>query len=612
MRGPRRRTGSWSLPATAQDGRLVDDLASGGFCAVEVDTAGLTQPAITLDTLTQRWVRRSRRSSDGQLVAFDLRGRPSQPCGFPRRSRRHAARRPGASPAARHVVTATMARLPETSRRPSRLVSTWAPLGVVALVPLFLLFGRSHQIGDPDTFWHIRAGDYLLQTWQFAGPDPWSPFTANAWVLHEWVPELALSLAYRVDGLTGVAWAWYVGTVLVALAFYVSCRSQGRIVLSAIATVLALLGAAASLTPRPQLVSIALAAVVTAAWLSTARDGRARWWLVPMTWVWACSHGMWFVSPLVGCAVVLGLLLNRDRAKPLRRLGAVALSCVLVAAITPAGPSLLLAPLSVSGYTRFVSEWDPPRLTSPPVAVTVLLLVGRRSHLGPLRASRLVGPRAGLDRRARVGPRVYADRRHRRRHGRTSRRGGRVECPAPGAGREPPEPATRRAPVEWLTLAASLLVGAALAAVILPATTATPDRMPVGLDAALDRLPSGHGGHERVRARRLPPVPPSGPRAGHRRTDRAVHGRLRRGVPRRPRRQAGMDRRSSNERAPRRLSCRSSRRLPTPFLVSSAGGVWAQTATTFSSWSRRPPLADVERVSATPPAESECSGRTSG
>ena len=204
---------------------------------------------------------------------------------------------------------------------PNRLVSTWAPLGVVALVPLFLLFGRSHQIGDPDTFWHIRAGDDLLENWRFAGPDPWSPFTANTWVLHEWVPELALSLANRVDGLTGVAWAWYMGTVLVALAFYASCRSQGRIVLSVIATVLALLGAAASLTPRPQLVSIALVAVVTAAWLSSARDGRARWWLVPMTWVWACSHGMWFVSPLVGGAVVLGLLLNRDRTKPLRRLG---------------------------------------------------------------------------------------------------------------------------------------------------------------------------------------------------------------------------------------------------------------------------------------------------
>ena len=50
----------------------------------------------------------------------------------------------------------------ETARRPSRLVSTWVPLGFVALVPVFLLLGRSHQVVDPDTFWHIRAGDFLL------------------------------------------------------------------------------------------------------------------------------------------------------------------------------------------------------------------------------------------------------------------------------------------------------------------------------------------------------------------------------------------------------------------------------------------------------------------
>ena len=272
-------------------------------------------------------------------------------------------------------MTVTVAPASETARPPSRLVSTWAPLVsspwcrcscCSAEATRLAIRTRSGTSAPVTTSW---------QTWQFAGPDPWSPFTANTWVLHEWVPELALSLANRVDGLTGVAWAWYVGTVLVALAFYASCRSQGRIVLSAIATVLALLGAAASLTPRPQLVSIALAAVVTAAWLSSARDGRARWWLVPMTWVWACSHGMWFVSPLVGGAVVLGLLLNRDETKPLRRLADSSHSRAHSSRPShPRDRPLLLAPLSVSGYTRFVSEWDPPRLSSPPVAVTLLLL----------------------------------------------------------------------------------------------------------------------------------------------------------------------------------------------------------------------------------------------
>jgi hypothetical protein len=410
-------------------------------------------------------------------------------------------------------MTVAVAPASETARRPSRLVSTWAPLGVIALVPLFLLLGRSHQVGDPDTFWHIRAGDHLLETWQFTGPDPWSPFTTNTWVLHEWVPELALSWADRVDGLTGVAWAWYIGTVLVALAIYASCRSQGRIVLATIATVLVLLGAAASLTPRPQLVTIALAAVVTAAWMSSARDGRARWWLIPLTWVWACSHGMWFVSPLVGGAVVVGLLLDRDRTTSLRRLTAVAFSCLLVAAVTPAGPSLLLAPLSVSGYTRFVSEWDPPRLSSPPVAVTLLLLAvvaalwvrsGRRVSWASLLLwvvalgwavayTRTVAVAAAM-----AAPLVVAA----------------VSSVLPPEAADNRSEAVRKHRVEWITLATSVVVCAVLAAVVLPASTSTPDRMPTGLDTALDRLPAGTvvfdeyglGGYLRYRHPDLVPV----------------------------------------------------------------------------------------------------------
>ena len=269
-------------------------------------------------------------------------------------------------------------------------------------------------------------------------------------------------------------------------------RLRRRVVFDAgaTATVLALLGAAASLTPRPQLVSIALAAVVTAAWLSSARDGRARWWLVPVTWVWACSHGMWFVSPLVGCAVVLGLLLNRDRTKPLRRLGTVAILSLLVAAITPAGPSLLLSPLSVSGYTRFVSEWDPPRLASPPVAVTLLLLAvvaaiwvrsGRRVSWAQILVwvvalgwaiayTRTVAVAAAM-----AAPLVVAV----------------VSSALPPEAAESRSEVVRQRRVEWITVAASVVVGAVLAAVVLPASTSTPDRMPTGLDAALDRLPAG-------------------------------------------------------------------------------------------------------------------------
>ena len=63
---------------------------------------------------------------------------------------------------------------------------------------------------------------------------------------------------------------------------------------------------------------LCLFAVVTGAALATVDDGRPRWWVVPLTWVWACTHGTWILgiamTALVACA---GLLDRRD--DPLRR-----------------------------------------------------------------------------------------------------------------------------------------------------------------------------------------------------------------------------------------------------------------------------------------------------
>ncbi len=224
-----------------------------------------------------------------------------------------------------------------------------------------------------------------------------------------------------------------------ALAFYASCRSQGRIVLSAIATVLALLGAAASLTPRPQLVSIALSAVVTAAWLSSARDGRARWWLIPLTWVWACSHGMWFVSPLVGGAVVLGLL-HRPRSRPPEAVAPArdprgllwARRCGHARRTGPAARSALR--LRVHPVRQRVGSATP---VIPAGSGDLAPPTGRGGDLGAVSTARPLGVRVRLGPGARLGPRLCPDCRHCCRHGRASRRRRAVERAPARTHREP-------------------------------------------------------------------------------------------------------------------------------------------------------------------------------
>ena len=115
-------------------------------------------------------------------------------------------------------------------------------------------------------------------------------------------------------------------------------------------------------------------------------------------------------GPMVAGAVDLGLgLLSRhvDRRSPPRRrrtrrdgYSTAPLAASEVPGTRPAGnrcgrgdhpcrSRLLLAPLSVSGYAKYVSEWDPPSLTSPSVAITlgmlvvVLVIWGRRASRVP-------------------------------------------------------------------------------------------------------------------------------------------------------------------------------------------------------------------------------------
>lgn len=252
----------------------------------------------------------------------------------------------------------------------------WAPIVVIAAAPMVMLKNTLRPISDPDTFWHLSAGEHLWRSWQFSGPAPAPRFATRPWTLHEWAPELVMAAAARVGGLPAVALVHALTASALLLALYVACRLHTGPLPSAVAATVAWIGASASIAPRPQMVSFILLALVTSTWLRTARDRRARWWLVPLTFVWACSHGLWLAGVLVGFAVVGACLLDgRVTRREAGKLVLVPLLSVVAAAVTPVGPRLLLSPLEVRGYSKYVTEWAPASLAQPAFLATTLLSV---------------------------------------------------------------------------------------------------------------------------------------------------------------------------------------------------------------------------------------------
>lgn len=390
-----------------------------------------------------------------------------------------------------------------------RLVVLLVPATVVVVAPLLRLF----PIGDPDTYWHLATGDWLRKSWQFRGPDPFGTMATRDWALHEWLPELVLSLVHSAFGLAATALVLPLGIALVAVTVHLVCRQRASALVSAAVTAATLSAMTASLTLRPHLVTFALAAVTAGAWLRTADDGRARWWLVPLTWVWACSHGMWFLGPVIGAAVlgpaVVHGLLGQHRSRHLvshgvrhpggvGRWGRPALVLLLSAAagaVTPVGPALLLAPLHVSETTQYIDEWRRPALTDIGFVWFLVLVLAtlvawgvarRRARRGADVTHLAVWTRVGLLVLGTALALVYL---------RTIPVGAAIVAPVAAeslqrvvARRVPRTPVRRQ---ERISLGAAVVVAVTAAAVLIAPSSPLADGVDARVDAALARLPDG-------------------------------------------------------------------------------------------------------------------------
>lgn len=370
-----------------------------------------------------------------------------------------------------------------SSRSSRSPVPTWMPFVLVLTLMGMAARQGFRPIGDPDTWWHLRLGDDIWSHWNLTDPAPWTRFATEPWVTTQWLPEVVASRVEHLFGIPGVVWLLCAGLVLLTAVLYLVCRGEAGVVAAAVTTFVAFLGMSATLTPRPQLVSFILLLIVTSAWLRTARDLRPRWWLIPLSWLWACSHGMWFSGIVVGAVVVFGLILDRRiRGAITLRLLAIPIASLLLAGMTPVGPSLLLSPFSVAGVSQFITEWAPPsaRDLSPAATAMMIAIVA----ISWARGRQVAWTQVGLLLVAAGWALLSA---------RTVTLAAAMTAPLMAAALQSllPEPTPRISRREVGALGAGGVVALAVVALLLPASpsTGTPAKVPNALNAALDRLP---------------------------------------------------------------------------------------------------------------------------
>ena len=255
------------------------------------------------------------------------------------------------------------------------------PASAIAVAAFFALVALPRPaipLIDGDVYWHIRAGETVLDSGSVPKADTWSIVGEGMrWTSQDWGSNVLLALGWRVGELgtsvLSIGWALLVVVALALLWWGFKRRRPdagwlGRIVWLAAGLIVA----GPTLGVRVQVVDLTLAAAVLACLWAFEADRRSRWLVaLPLiTLLWANLHAGWPLVSLLGGTVLVGEAMDRvlRRGTPLAwrdlaRLGAALAVSGLVIAANPNGLDLYLYPLrtsSIAAHRDFVSEWQPP------------------------------------------------------------------------------------------------------------------------------------------------------------------------------------------------------------------------------------------------------------
>jgi hypothetical protein len=234
-----------------------------------------------------------------------------------------------------------------------------AALGVYALTLLSLAI-----FNDADTFWHIRAGQWMLAHHTVLEHDIFSlPFAGRPWDTQEWLSEILMAGAFQLSGWSGVAilTALAMAATVVLLALYLARH------LDPVPCIVVLALAVGCVTPdilaRPHILALPFLTAWIIGIAEAAESQRApRWMLLPVMTLWANLHG----SFIFGLALLLPLAIDAVLAAKERQ-GRLAMQWCLFAAasvgaalLNPRGVSGLLFPFVLMKVQSLsaVGEWQ--------------------------------------------------------------------------------------------------------------------------------------------------------------------------------------------------------------------------------------------------------------
>jgi hypothetical protein len=186
----------------------------------------------------------------------------------------------------------------------ARLMQVAGRVGVYSF--LALLFLREFYVSDPDIWWHLATGKWILQHHTVPMTDPFSSYgLGKPWIAYSWMFDIVAQLSYQAFGY--MAFVYFEVLVRAALGvalFHLVYSLLPRFWQAAAITGVSLYAMSWVIGPRPGMLTILFGIIELDILLSVRRTGAVgKLWLLPaMLLIWANWH-IQFVYGLLLLAV---------------------------------------------------------------------------------------------------------------------------------------------------------------------------------------------------------------------------------------------------------------------------------------------------------------------
>lgn len=232
---------------------------------------------------------------------------------------------------------------------------------ILFVIPFLCLsfYPENGLLNDGDTGYHIRAGEFILDTLSIPRQDIFSLHSPPIpWTAHEWLSEVIMALIHRSFGLTGVVIFFsFLISLVYYLLFITNWTGKDNIVFAVLVMLLVMVSSTLHWLARPHIFS----QIFFVVWYFILnsyqyRDKRYLYLLPLMMLLWVNLHGGFIAGFILLGVYLVGNIVQSFHSDAEKRnssrkrtvtLASITVLCLLASLINPYGYHILLFPFNL-------------------------------------------------------------------------------------------------------------------------------------------------------------------------------------------------------------------------------------------------------------------------